>query len=92
MKIGRNYHLRDVGPNDWRRFAMDVRLDPDVVIWRLAILAEQLPDDVIAVRDEMKSQGLDHHLIGRLVDRLVSRATVCLKSFQVISKNTSGGS
>ena len=92
MKIGRNYRLRDVGPNDWRLFAMDVRLDPDVVIGRLAILAEQLPDDAIAVRDEMKSQGLDHHLIGRLADRLVSRATVCLKSFQVISKNTSGGS
>ncbi|WP_420346548.1 type II toxin-antitoxin system HipA family toxin [Pelagibius sp.] len=92
MKIGRNYRLRDVGPNDWRRFAMDVRLDPDAVVGRLAVLAEQLPDDAIAVRDDMKSQGLDHPLIGRLADRLASRATVCLKSFQVTSKNTSGGS
>lgn len=90
MKIGRSYCLRDIGPNDWRRFAADNRLDPEAIVERLTNLAEQLPDQALSVRDEMTSQKLSHSLVGRLADRMQSRATGCLRAFRAASKNAAG--
>ena len=77
MKIGRSYRLRDVGGRAWRRFAGDVRLDPDGLLHRIASLADRLPDDVTAVREEIASQGLKHRVIERLCDRVTERAAAC---------------
>ena len=77
MKIGRSYRLRDVGGRAWRRFAGDVRLDPDDLLHRIASLADRLPDDVTAVRAEIASQGLKHRVIERLCDRVAERAAAC---------------
>ena len=70
MKIGRSYRLRDIGGRAWRRFAGDVRLDPDDLLHRIASLADRLPDDVTAVRKKIASQGLKHRVIERLCDRV----------------------
>ena len=77
MRIGGSYRLRDVGGRAWRRFAGDVRLDPDDLLHRIASLTDRLPDDVTAVREEIASQGLKHRVIERLCDRVTERAAVC---------------
>ena len=77
MKIGRSYRLRDVGGRAWRRFAGDVRLDPDDLLHRIASLADRLPDGVTAVREEIASQGLKHRVIERLCDHVTERAAAC---------------
>ena len=77
MKIGRSYRLRDIGGRAWRRFAGDVRLDPDDLLHRIASLADRLPDGVTAVREEIASQGLKHRVIERLCDHVTERAAAC---------------
>ena len=77
MKIGRSYRLRDIGGRAWRRFAGDVRLDPDDLLHRIASLADRLPDDVTAVRAEIASRGLKHRVIERLCDRVTERVAAC---------------
>ena len=77
MRIGRSYRLRDVGGREWRRFAGDVRLDPDAVLHRIECLTEQMPDHAAAVCGETASQGLQHPVIERLRDRVTERAAAC---------------
>ena len=77
MKIGRSYRLRDVGGREWRRFARDVRLDPEALLRRMEHLADRLPDRAAAVREEAASQGLKHRIIDRLCGSLTERAAAC---------------
>ena len=77
MKIGRSYRLRDIGGREWRRFARDVRLDPEALLRRMEHLAERLPDHAAAVREEAVSQGLKHRIIDRLCGSLTERAAAC---------------
>ena len=80
MSIGRSYRLRDVGGREWRRFAGDVRLDPEDLLHRIEDLADRLPDDVTAVCGEIASQDLKHRVIERLRDRVTERAAACRRA------------
>jgi len=80
MKIGPDYRLRDIGEQEWRRLAENLRVDPDGLLQRLTDLATRLPDEAAAVRDRLRSEGLQHDLIERLCDRLSARADQCRKT------------
>jgi len=78
MKIGGEYGILDIRRRHIERLAKDVKLHPDAVIERLKTLAETLPD---AVSDEARiaaADGLNSHIIDRLVSRISKRATACL--------------
>ena len=84
MRIGRDYRLRDIAGREWRRLASDVRLDADAILDRVTEIADRIPDESTAVRDEMLSQGLQHTVIGRLADRMAARAEKCSKSLNEV--------
>jgi serine/threonine-protein kinase HipA len=77
MKIGGEYKLSGIGSRQWRKFAREMRVDPDELIARLAALASQLPDAVHAARGRAQEQGLDAPIIERLAAKLVERAGEC---------------
>ena len=79
MKIGGEYTLSQIGRRQWEKFARDVRLDAEELIERLASMADQLPDHVSAVRAQVRDEGLNHKVVGRLAQQLIARAGDCRK-------------
>jgi serine/threonine-protein kinase HipA len=77
MKIGGEYQLRDIRPSGWRRLARDVRIDADLLIGRVSMMAEQLPDLVSVVRARARNEGLHEPIVERLAERLTERALIC---------------
>jgi serine/threonine-protein kinase HipA len=77
MKIGGEYRLRDVGPQQWRKLASELRLDADLLLQRVRELALRLPDSLSEVRKAAEDAGLDHPLIARLADKIAERSADC---------------
>jgi serine/threonine-protein kinase HipA len=79
MKIGSEYHLRNINPYHWRKLASELKLDPDATLNRATALAAQLPDKASSVKRKMTKEGLKHPIIVRLADAIVKRAVESLK-------------
>jgi HipA-like C-terminal domain len=71
--------LRDIGLSEWRKLARDIRIDAAALIGRIAAMANQLPDELSAVRTRAQEDGLAQPIIGRLAGRLAERALACRK-------------
>lgn len=52
-------------------------IDPDELLRRIVDHAGRLPDATASVRDDMRSQGLEHGAVERLHDRVSARAAKC---------------
>ena len=79
MKIGGEYHLRNIRPYHWRKLAAELKLDPDTTLHRVSDLAAQLKDQVSGVKGQMTKEGLKHPIITRLADAIAKRAGESLK-------------
>jgi serine/threonine-protein kinase HipA len=77
MKLGGEYLIRQIGLRQWQRLAREMRMDGDELIARLAAMAEQIPDNVSAVRARAHEEGLDRPIIDRLAERLIDRVKKC---------------
>lgn len=77
MKIGGEYRLRDVGVRQWRKSAVELGLDPDRVLARVAELAGMISGHMAEVRLRAQEDGLDHPLAGLLADAITARARHC---------------
>jgi serine/threonine-protein kinase HipA len=77
MKIGGEYRLRDIGVSEWRKLAIELRCDPDVVIARARVMARSLPDHLSAEIARAVESGLNHPIIHALAEALVDRAKDC---------------
>jgi serine/threonine-protein kinase HipA len=80
MKIGGEYRIRGIGPRQWRKLAMALRLDADRLMTRISDLAGALPDALADVCRTAQADGIDHPLVERLAGRLRDRAQRCAKS------------
>lgn len=79
MKIGGEYKLGQVGLRQWQKFARETRVEADRVIELLASMAEQLPDEISAIRARAHEEGLSASIIDRLTAQLIERAGGCRK-------------
>jgi serine/threonine-protein kinase HipA len=79
MKVGGEYKLSHIGLRQWQKFAREVRLDADEMIELLTSMANQLPDEVNAVRLQAREQGLTNAIVERLATQLIARAGNCGK-------------
>lgn len=75
MKLGGEYYLRDIGPRQVAKMAVELRQDPVALIARAKAIADQIATDAPLVAEDLAAAGLDHVLIPRLRDVLVDRAT-----------------
>ena len=83
MKVGGTYRLRDVGAQQWRKLAADLRLNPDALLQRIRALAVMLPDHLADIRQAAETEGLDHPLMTRLSDALSDRAPSCIRAIDI---------
>jgi serine/threonine-protein kinase HipA len=77
LKIGGEYRLGKIGLRQWQKFAREVRVEPDRLIARLAVMAQRLPDEVNAARARARAEGLSASIIERLAAKLIERAGEC---------------
>lgn len=80
MKITRHYLIGDILLRHWREWAKSAGLAENALTMRIIAMAERLPAAVEAVASRMASEGLDHPVIARLVQKLSRRATQVAKS------------
>ena len=77
MKVGSKYRVREVNETQWRKMGADFRLDPDVVVERVASMVRRMPDAAARVRSRAENDGLDHEVIARLAQCISARAEEC---------------
>lgn len=77
MKIGGVYRLRNIGIAQWKKLAVEVRMDSDRLISRIAEFAEAIPDHAATIQKRVQAEGLAHPLITKLTNHLESRAGHC---------------
>jgi serine/threonine-protein kinase HipA len=80
MKIGGKYRMRDIGWLEWRKLAQDLRLNPHVVLTRIADLAAGMLDEMPRVCKLAVEQGLTHPVVRTLAERLSRRLEQCQKA------------
>jgi serine/threonine-protein kinase HipA len=61
MKVGRFYEIAPIRLADWQSLARHCKLDEAQVIDRVRALAQMLPDQIIAARDQALRQKLREH-------------------------------
>jgi serine/threonine-protein kinase HipA len=74
MKVGGKYRMRDIGPHQWGKFAIEARLDEHVVKEHLQRILRVVPDLCSDLLKRARSEGLTHPVVGQLAAALVERA------------------
>ena len=74
MKIGGEYRLQGISLKHWGRFAEENRLDFEMVRDRIADVAAKLPDEALAVRDQIAADGAPHPINDKLINCFTDRA------------------
>jgi serine/threonine-protein kinase HipA len=82
MKIGGEYLFQNISQHHWQKMSQEIRLDAGRVTERLHSISETLPDHIADIEKRMKADGIDHPLIHRLAEKLISRARTFRKSFK----------
>lgn len=77
MKIGGKYQLAGIGARAWEKLARELHLDFGALRDRILHLAGAMPEAATRVGDEIKTRGIAHDVIGRLVAALQQRALDC---------------
>lgn len=75
MKVGGHYRLDNIVLRHWQEWARDAGVNPDAIVDRIRQMSARLPDELQMEAERMKSEGLTHPIIARLVDSLISRAS-----------------
>lgn len=79
MKIVDEYRIQKIGVREWRKFAVDFKLNPDMLVKKIATMAQAIPDLVVDIARQTRAEGLEHPVIDRQVKRLLARARLCTK-------------
>lgn len=74
MKIGSKYHVEEIVLRPWQDWAKEARVNPDAVVAQIRDMAARMPDALVTTAARLEKQGLDHPVIGQLVERLTRRA------------------
>lgn len=79
-KIGGSYLLEEIGVRQWEKFASEARLPKQDVFSVCREMAETLPAKLSEVADRAMADGLDHPIIGRMVESISARAKHCART------------
>jgi serine/threonine-protein kinase HipA len=86
MKIGGEYHLNQIGPRQWLKFAQSIRVDGETLLARLDEMAGKIPDGLSDAKKKVAKEGLKNKIIDRLVAQVTARANSCLKALRPAAK------
>ena len=77
MSIGGEYRLERIALPQWRALAAACRMDSDALIARIAEMAAALPDLLADEIRRAEATGLDHPIMGTMMQVLATRARRC---------------
>lgn len=78
MKVGNRYRWYEIGLADWLKAGRDLGFSGEYMRNMLGLVSRILPDAATAEASAMKVAGIDHLIIGRLVDEIAQSARRCL--------------
>ena len=78
MKVGGEARLGYIRIRHWERFAEDVGLPPEEVLGICRWVAAEVPDRLADVVSAARSEGLDHPVVGRLLQGVTKQAEALL--------------
>ena len=73
MKVDKYYCYADVMPRHWERMSRSCGYPADEAIGHVARLVFELPDAAAAAAADLRAQGVDHPVLGVLVDKITWR-------------------
>jgi serine/threonine-protein kinase HipA len=80
MRIGREYLVKKIGPRQWERLALDVRISPDDVRSRVTRITEGVAEVVHGVCQDAERAGLNHPIVQRFEETVATRAAACTRA------------
>jgi len=82
MRIGGEYRLHRIHRGRWVAMAEELGLDSSRILRRTLDLAKAVVEAVPAVRARVAEVGLDHPIIGRLLDLVLRRSEDCVRDLE----------
>ncbi|MEO0415485.1 MAG: HipA domain-containing protein, partial [Verrucomicrobiota bacterium] len=80
MKIGGKYKVEEITGHRWVDFANENRLSPDELLNRIEKMTNALTEALIRISEQMQTAGIEHDVIGRLVESIGQRVVKCQNS------------
>jgi serine/threonine-protein kinase HipA len=76
MRVGRHYRMREIQPRHFEELAKTCRYPADTLIGVLRDLSGQLPDEGLAVLNEVEVTGMARVVLAKLLDGLAAQCKV----------------
>jgi serine/threonine-protein kinase HipA len=83
MRIGREYHIWKIRRRHWEDLAARCELDPDPVIERIGQLVAEVPAATERAAAEVRSEGVSHDIVERLVAEISAQSRRCLQALEL---------
>lgn len=71
MKIGDHYDIWRIGMADWSKLARTCGIEEERLVTMLRAMAEALPDEISAARDQALAEGLSESIMAPLAQQLI---------------------
>ena len=78
-RIGGTYRLEDIHSRHWSKFAAEVRLPAAEVLDMGRTMAAMLPEVFAGIVAQARAGGLDHPILGRMIDVLGTYSERCAR-------------
>jgi serine/threonine-protein kinase HipA len=85
MKIGEHYDIQRVGLEDWQKIARACTVEESSLIAMITEMAEAIPNEISAARDQALVDGLSEDTIAPLAGQLTRHAHERLASVTTVS-------
>lgn len=72
MKV-KYYEFEKVMPRHWETLSSEMGVDPEKTIGALNALSHAIPDEMSAIRDRCRSDGLNAPILDKMVDTMAAR-------------------
>jgi serine/threonine-protein kinase HipA len=83
MKVDKYYRYSEVVPRHWARMAKACGFPEDEAIDQVATLAATLPAAAHRAATELRADGVDHEVLGRLVDLIARRCDYVINAWDL---------
>jgi serine/threonine-protein kinase HipA len=92
MKIGDYHDIWRVGIADWRKLARTCTIEEERVLTMLTDMAEALPDEISAAREQALIDGLSESIIAPLAQQLIGHVGERLATITAVTSSKESSS
>jgi len=82
MRVGRHYRIREIQPRHFEELAKACRYPADNLIAMLKVLSEQLPDEGLALLQDIEVAGTGRDVLEKMLDGLAKQCKTATRSLR----------